>query len=47
MGLCAAIMLGTGDPEVAGWADGARAIFTRLGCTPLLARLDEAVAAPV
>ncbi len=38
-------MLDGGDTEVAGWAENARVIFTRLGATPLLERLLEASAA--
>jgi tetratricopeptide (TPR) repeat protein len=41
----AVTVLGTSDPEVAGWVDGARATFERLHATPLVQRLDEAVAA--
>ena len=40
----AVTVLGTSDPEVAGWVDGARATFERLRATPLMDRLDEAVA---
>ena len=41
----AVTVLGTSDPEVAGWADVARETFQRLRATPLVERLDEAVAA--
>ena len=41
----AVTVLGTSDPEVAGWVDGARATFERLRAAPLVERLDEAVAA--
>jgi hypothetical protein len=42
----AATTLGANEPEVAGWVDGARTILTRLRAAPLLARLDDAAAAP-
>jgi tetratricopeptide (TPR) repeat protein len=41
--LDAVTLLGTGDGEVADWAETARATFERLGAAPLLARLEEAV----
>ena len=41
----AVTVLGTSDPEVAGWVDGARATFQRLRAAPLVERLDAAVAA--
>ena len=40
----AVTVLGTSDPEVAGWVDGARSTFERLRAAPLVDRLDEAVA---
>ena len=43
--LDAVTVLGAADPEVAGWVDVARATFERLRATPLVERLDEAVAA--
>ena len=43
--LDAMTVLGTADPEVAGWADVARETFQRLRATPLIERLDDAVAA--
>ena len=43
--LDAVTVLGASDPEVAGWVDGARETFQRLRATPLVQRLDEAVAA--
>ena len=43
--LQAVTVLGTSDPEVAGWVDVARATFQRLRAAPLVERLDEAVAA--
>ena len=43
--LDAVTVLGASDPEVAGWVDGARETFERLRATPLIQRLDEAVAA--
>jgi class 3 adenylate cyclase/tetratricopeptide (TPR) repeat protein len=43
LGLEAAWTLGTSDPEVAAWVDGARAIFLRLQAGPMLDRLAEAV----
>ena len=43
LGLEAAWTLGTGDPDVAAWVDGARAIFLRLQAGPMLDRLAEAV----
>jgi len=36
------IMLDAADIEVAGWAENARVIFTRLGAAPMLERLLEA-----
>jgi hypothetical protein len=41
----AVTILGTSDPEVAGWVDGARATFERLRAAPLVDRLDEALVA--
>jgi len=43
--LDAVTVLGTADPEIAGWVDGARPTFQRLRATPMVQRLDEAVAA--
>ncbi|HSK52775.1 MAG TPA: adenylate/guanylate cyclase domain-containing protein, partial [Clostridia bacterium] len=43
--LDAVTRIGIADPEVAGWVDAARASLEGLRATPLLARLDEAVAA--
>ena len=43
--LDAVTVLGTSDPEIAGWVDGARETFQRLRATPMVQRLDEAVAA--
>ncbi|HEY4190620.1 MAG TPA: hypothetical protein VGM28_09380, partial [Candidatus Limnocylindrales bacterium] len=43
-GLEAAWMLGTGDAELAGWADTARATFGRLGAAPMITLLDAAIA---
>ena len=42
-GMEAARRLGNADAELAGWTRRARAILTRLGAAPLLARLDEAI----
>ena len=39
-----AILVGPNEPEAAAAADEARAIWTRLGSPPLLARLDEGLA---
>jgi tetratricopeptide (TPR) repeat protein len=39
----AVTMLGTGDAEMAGWIDTARAVFTRLGAQPMLDLLNRAV----
>ncbi len=39
-----AILVGPSEPEAAAAADEARAIWTRLGSPPLLARLDEGLA---
>jgi tetratricopeptide (TPR) repeat protein len=41
----AVTVLGTSDPEVSGWVDGARATFQRLQAAPMMDRLDEAAAA--
>ncbi len=43
-GLDMAILLDAADPEVLAAADGARAIFERLGARPFLERLDAAMA---
>jgi hypothetical protein len=43
--LDAVTVLGASDGEIAGWVGVARAIFERLRATPMLERLDEAVAA--
>ncbi len=45
VGMEAVSMIGTGDPEVAGWIDTARATFTRLDAGPMLVLLDRVVAA--
>ena len=48
LGLCQtdfAILLGPDEPEAAAAADEARALWTRLGSPPMLARLDEGLAA--
>jgi class 3 adenylate cyclase len=44
--LAAATYLDPADPEVAGWVDAARAIFTKVGARPLLDLLDQTVASP-
>jgi tetratricopeptide (TPR) repeat protein len=43
-GMEAAQWLGDGDAELAAWAETSRAVFTRIGAIPLIARLDEAIA---
>jgi tetratricopeptide (TPR) repeat protein len=42
--LAAATYLDPADPEVAGWVDAARAIFTKVGARPLLDLLERTVA---
>jgi len=44
LGLQAASTIGPSDPEVAAWADAARAILTRLRAVPMLRQLDALLA---
>ena len=44
LGVEAARMLGTGEPEVVGWVETARATLARLGALPLLGMLDRGAA---
>ncbi len=44
LGLEAALVLGTGDADVAGWAERSRALFTGFGAVTMLLLLDRAVA---
>ena len=41
VGIEAAVLLGTADAEIGGWADTSREILAALGATPVLARLDD------